>query len=132
MKMGFCSQFKALFKKNFMVWYRNLCGSLCELIFPVILMLIIVLVRNLISDEDVGARSYLGSGKFSYYYDQATQLHLGPDIFQPDSPDWLGLSRGAPFASCIYFQLRVVAFVGDTTVTQGLWNQLSTTGRVSS
>ena len=37
--------FKALLKKNIIVWKRNVCCSLCELMCPVFLMFIIVLIR---------------------------------------------------------------------------------------
>lgn len=127
--MGFCSQFKALLKKNFIVWYRNLCGSLCELLFPVILMLIIVLVRNLVSDEEIDARNYIGSGKLGYYFDKDTKLKTEGDLYMPDNDNpWLGLSPAAPFASCLEFEFYQIAFVGDSTLMEGLKKQLFDAG----
>lgn len=38
--------YKALMKKNFINWKRTPCGSLCEILCPVLLMLILVLARS--------------------------------------------------------------------------------------
>lgn len=130
--MGFCSQFKALFKKNFIVWYRNLSGSLCEILFPVILMLIVVIVRNLVSDEEIGAKSYFEDARFSYYFDKATKIKTQGNIYYPDnSPMWLGLSPAVPFASCLAYDLTAVAFVGDSSITAGLKAELFQTSLLS-
>ena len=43
--MGSFRHFKALLRKNTIVWKRNICCSLCELMCPVFLMLIIVFIR---------------------------------------------------------------------------------------
>ena len=44
-------QLKALMNKNLIIMKRNLCATLCELLFPIILMILLVLVRKLIKVE---------------------------------------------------------------------------------
>ena len=38
--------YKALMKKNFINWKRTPCGSICEIICPILLMLILVYART--------------------------------------------------------------------------------------
>ena len=45
-------QLKALLKKNVILMKRNLCSTLCEILFPILLMLLLVAVRNLIKVEE--------------------------------------------------------------------------------
>jgi len=45
-------QLKALIKKNLILKKRNWCSSLCELLFPIILMMLIVWIRGLIKVEE--------------------------------------------------------------------------------
>lgn len=112
--MGFCSQFRALFKKNFIAWHRSLCGSLCELLFPVVLMFIIVLVRYLVPDKTMPARNYQGDNTFAYYFDNTA-----------DTSTWLGLSKGQPFGTCMYYKRFVFAIVAPNDIYTGLKNQLT-------
>lgn len=44
-------QLKALMNKNLIIMKRNLCATLCELLFPIILMILLVLVRKLVKIE---------------------------------------------------------------------------------
>jgi len=45
-------QLKALMKKNLILMKRNWCSSLCELLFPIILMLLLVWVRQQIKVDE--------------------------------------------------------------------------------
>ena len=45
-KMGFWSQYRALMFKNWILWKRKLFGSLCELLFPIGLMIVVYLIRT--------------------------------------------------------------------------------------
>ncbi len=54
------SHFKALSKKNWIVWKRNLFGSICELMCPLVLMSILVLTRHLIKKDLVEENTLLG------------------------------------------------------------------------
>ena len=108
--MGFCAQFKALLKKNWILWYRNLCGSLCEILLPVILVFIIVVVRNLVNDETVPEQSYLDKGGSAYYLDEALKLKFNSSA--PSNSDALGLKAGNPFIGCLYYGRPIIGFVG--------------------
>jgi hypothetical protein len=46
-------QLQALIRKNFISMKRNYLSTLCELIFPLILMIIIVILRKTISKTDI-------------------------------------------------------------------------------
>ena len=49
--------YKALMKKNFINWKRTPCGSICEIICPVLLMLILVYARSQIDPVSNGEYS---------------------------------------------------------------------------
>lgn len=44
--MSSFDQLRALMTKNFILMRRNLCTSLCEVLFPIILMLLLALLRS--------------------------------------------------------------------------------------
>ena len=48
-----CSQLGALFNKNFILMKRNICSSICLILFPVILFVCIALIRKALTTEDV-------------------------------------------------------------------------------
>jgi len=110
--MSFCSQFKALFKKNFILWYRSLFGSLCELFFPVILGFILVLVRYLVANETVPTRSYIHSNnpQYAYYFDEDTAFT------NMDESSWIGLYPATPFASCVRLERTIIGVVANDNV----------------
>eukprot|EP01022_Parablepharisma_sp_SALTPOND_P033217 TRINITY_DN88309_c0_g1_i1.p1 TRINITY_DN88309_c0_g1~~TRINITY_DN88309_c0_g1_i1.p1 ORF type:complete len:1355 (+),score=109.74 TRINITY_DN88309_c0_g1_i1:227-4291(+) len=108
--MAFCSQFKALLKKNFILWHRNLCGSICEILLPGILMFLVVLLKFLIADEEVSGQSYLQTPGTSYYFDDSMVIGPHPN----DNPGMkLGLHPGSPFSSCVDLKRPLIAFVGE-------------------
>ena len=111
--MGFCNQFKSLLRKNLILWYRNLCGSLCELLFPVVVMFLMVLIRLAISDDNIPAQDYLDptTGK-AYYYDDTIQTRL-PSVPLTGLPSQFGLYPGNPFLSCIFLRRPIIAFIGN-------------------
>ena len=45
-------QLKALMKKNYILMKRSCCASICEIFFPIILMILISLVRRAITIKD--------------------------------------------------------------------------------
>src|SRR5574343_90665 len=49
--MGFWIQYKALLYKNWVLWKRRLRGSLCEIIMPLVTMIIIGLLRRAITPD---------------------------------------------------------------------------------
>ncbi len=110
--MGFCSQFRALFRKNLILWRRNLCCSLCELIYPVLLMLLIVAISQASSNETIGVQSYVGNKGDSYYFDDTTRVG-GASL---NLSSQMGLQAANPFSSCVDLSRFVIAYVGDNDV----------------
>ncbi len=55
--MSSCDQLQALMRKNFILMKRNCCATLCEIFFPVILMLLLAVTKGLfkITDADLVA-----------------------------------------------------------------------------
>ncbi len=45
-------QLGALMKKNFILMKRSCCATVCEIFFPIILMILLVLVRRAIKIEE--------------------------------------------------------------------------------
>ena len=120
--MGFCSQFKALFMKNVILWYRSLIGSICELLFPVILILLVVIVRNIVSDEDYGIQSYLSQKGGAYYYNESTQASTS---YSTDNATInMGFFPGLPFSVCLGYNRPLIAFVGTSSLYPKLRNDL--------
>jgi len=44
-------QFKALSVKNWILWKRNLCGNITEIVIPIIFIAFIVAIRRLITTD---------------------------------------------------------------------------------
>jgi len=51
--MNSCGQLKALLKKNLILMKRSCCATTCEIIFPMILMILLVLIRRAVKIEEV-------------------------------------------------------------------------------
>ncbi len=51
--MSNCSQLGALMKKNVILMKRSILATICEIFFPIILMLLLVLIRKAIQITDV-------------------------------------------------------------------------------
>ena len=109
--MAFGAQFKALLKKNFILWYRNMCGSVCEILLPVILIFIIVIVRKLVPTESIAAQSYVSRAGLAYYMEDT--LKFGHNYSLDANPYKMGLYPGTPFLSCLYFKRPYIVFVGQ-------------------
>ena len=65
--MGFWIQYKALLYKNWILWKRKLFGSLCELLFPIVLMIVLGLIRQTTPPEFEDAQSFSDQRKDSFY-----------------------------------------------------------------
>ena len=107
--MSFTSQFKALLKKNFILLRRDICGSLCELLFPLIMIGLAIFLRHIIKDKTIEKKDYLNDCGFTYYYDENTKLDY--QLFTDNTPDWMGSCKANPFASCLMFERPLVGFV---------------------
>ena len=68
--MSSCDQLQALMTKNFILMKRNCCATLCEIFFPIILMILLALVKSIFSTTDIGItesdREYLLSNSSAY------------------------------------------------------------------
>eukprot|EP00831_Metopus_contortus_P036806 TRINITY_DN29056_c0_g1_i1.p2 TRINITY_DN29056_c0_g1~~TRINITY_DN29056_c0_g1_i1.p2 ORF type:complete len:867 (-),score=99.53 TRINITY_DN29056_c0_g1_i1:129-2729(-) len=109
--MGFCSQYLALLKKNFILWYRYLCGSLCEILFPLIIMLMIAISRFTISDETVAEKSYLSTVDAIYINENLALQSDGTS----GSINVMGLSPARAFQSCLQYNRYKIGFAGVAT-----------------
>lgn len=56
-----CNHFKALLKKNWILFKRSPLTSLCEIMIPIILVLILVLVRHLVTTDNEKETSYIAN-----------------------------------------------------------------------
>ena len=119
--MSFCSQFRALFKKNFILWRRNLCGSLCELLFPIILILLFYFIKTSVDEENKPEKSYIGDCQYSYYFDGNDKTDAD---FSNSGAKWMGLCKGNPFTSCIQYERSIFGIVTDDNE---IYSQLETT-----
>ena len=57
-----CSHFKALLKKNWILFKRSPCGSCCEIVTPIVFVLFLLAVRSLVTKSDVLETSYITNG----------------------------------------------------------------------
>lgn len=58
MKNQFGPHFKALLKKNYIIWKRNLCCSISEVLIPILFAFIFIILRNGNPVEDVAETIY--------------------------------------------------------------------------
>jgi len=107
--MGIFSQFRALLRKNLILWRRNCCGSLCEIICPCLLMGFLLSFKYAESFyEAVDETSYIQKKGDSYFMDET--IYAG-DTTRDDIQ--LGLFAANPFQSCISLNRPIIAFVGS-------------------
>ena len=74
--MRLWQHYKALMFKNWILWKRRLFGSLCEILFPLFLLLMLLLIRTGISSDNYDAKSYIGeNGAYVNAYDSPEQVN---------------------------------------------------------
>jgi ATP-binding cassette subfamily A (ABC1) protein 3 len=61
--MALGSHLSALLRKNWLLWRRSLRGSLCEVLSPVFLVMILLFLRFALPPETKSAKSYLDDGQ---------------------------------------------------------------------
>lgn len=67
--MAICgTHYKALMRKNYLLWSRNICGSICEIAVPVILALFFFVIRNTVERTVEPETSYLKLQKIDKIY----------------------------------------------------------------
>ncbi|CAG9334828.1 unnamed protein product [Blepharisma stoltei] len=57
--MSIWQHYRALLYKNWILWKRRLCGSLCEFLFPVFLLIILAIIRDGVGFSKHSAKSYI-------------------------------------------------------------------------
>lgn len=62
-----CNHFRALLKKNWILFKRSPCGSCCEIVTPIVFVLFLLAVRGLVSKDAVAETSYYGPNKGAYF-----------------------------------------------------------------
>jgi len=70
--MSFGRHYKALCRKNWLLWKRSLGSSITELVCPVALMAIILLARALINKDTIQEDSQLDKRMFYFPYVRET------------------------------------------------------------
>jgi len=106
--MGFIDQFRALLKKNLLLWRRNIIASIFEIIFPVIMISIIVIVRSTVATTHYEELSYLDKPMtFPYYVEPSMQYNVTTILGG-------AIPSGLPFQSCISFKRYIFAFIGSS------------------
>lgn len=66
--MNSAHQLKALTKKNFILWKRNPCCSLCEIILPVLLCCLLFIMRSYIEINKIEPKSYVTDNETLYKF----------------------------------------------------------------
>ena len=62
-----CNHFRALLKKNWILFKRSPCGSCCEIVTPIVFVLFLLAVRGLVSKDAVAETSYYGPNEGAYF-----------------------------------------------------------------
>ncbi|CAG9326092.1 unnamed protein product [Blepharisma stoltei] len=57
--MSTWQHYRALLYKNWILWKRRLCGSLCEFLFPIALLIMLAIIREAVGYTKHGIKSYL-------------------------------------------------------------------------
>ena len=109
--MGFCAQFRALVRKNFILWYRNLCGSICELAYPFVLLLLLVAIKSGVENKEYAEQSYVSPAGLAYYLDSTVKTTT--DRRTAAAYVKLGLNPGNPFSECLKYNMPLIAYVGS-------------------
>ncbi|CAG9334834.1 unnamed protein product [Blepharisma stoltei] len=86
--MSTWQHYRALLYKNWILWKRRLCGSICEWLFPIALLLVLMLIRSAISTTDHGKSSYLQKSAMTVSYDGNNYFghYFDPPVKIPDFP----------------------------------------------
>ncbi|OMJ94066.1 hypothetical protein SteCoe_2836 [Stentor coeruleus] len=105
--MGIWSQYRALLFKNWVLWKRKVFGSLCEVLFPIGLMVVIGLIRTISPAKNHDAQTWNDQVSKSFF--------ISPEA--SDYPVNIGNSWNAqngqlnPFKSCpLYYDKGLESF----------------------
>ena len=85
--MKFWSQYRALLYKNWILWKRKLFGSLCEVLFPIALIIVIYLIRLASPPSHESAQTF-------------SEETMGSVLLAPTRAAYQALQAPPPFSSC--------------------------------
>ncbi|KAL4492594.1 hypothetical protein ABPG72_007707 [Tetrahymena utriculariae] len=77
--------YKALMKKNYIIWKRNCCGSCCELLVPILIALLFIVFRKSLTRTDVAETSYIYHQ--NYLFSSPVPQNADYNEFKPDMID---------------------------------------------
>jgi hypothetical protein len=83
------NQLRALMRKNLILMKRSCCSTICEIIFPMILMILLVLVRRAVTIDEI---TYDPNQEDVYYRNYSTAI-INPNN---NSTTWDGLRIRTP------------------------------------
>jgi len=63
------SHLRALLRKNWILWKRSWCVSLCEFLIPFVFALMIIAFKRAAPSEDIPTITYYNRASTSYVYD---------------------------------------------------------------
>ena len=73
-----CNHFRALLKKNWILFKRSPCGSCCEIVTPIVFVLFLLAVRGLVSKDAVAETSYYGPKQGAFF---TKNLNISSQIY---------------------------------------------------
>jgi hypothetical protein len=85
--MGAPLHFKALMRKNFILWRRSCCSSCMEICCPMILFLFILMLRGVIYYEEMEPTSYWHEARSIYLPEQFYEEDLSHSFLDGDGDD---------------------------------------------
>lgn len=82
-------QFRALMRKNYILMKRSCCATTCEILFPMLLMILLVLVRRAVSIDEY---TYDVTKEELYYKNYSSAFVSNPS----NSTEWNSLQIRKP------------------------------------
>lgn len=109
-----CSQFNALFKKNFILMKRNCFSSCCQILFPVIMFMFISFIRKSLESDDIefkGTDTEFIKNQSSIYptYNNNSYIDVGSDS------EYSIFGVRNPFYVCDEKETNIIGLVTNNT-----------------
>lgn len=73
------SHLKALLRKNWILWKRSWCISLCEILIPFAFGIMMIALKNISSTDDIPTTVYYNNPKTSFTYNGVLNLSYFKD-----------------------------------------------------
>ena len=78
---------KALLLKNWLLWKRNLRGSLCEILVPILLLVVLMVLRVAFPADDKDGQSYAYPNNLDLSIGQVVSPPLYGETFYLSNPE---------------------------------------------